>query len=53
MATKNHNPMTHTYYYLRVKRWEWARFKSICAKKGKSMSSVLGEFITAYVGANE
>ena len=53
MATKNHNPVTHTYYYLRVERWVWAQFKSICAKKGKNMRSVLVDCLKAYVDANK
>ena len=53
MATKNHNGITHMYYYLRVKRWTWARFKGVCAKKGKPMREVLVDFINAYVEANE
>ena len=53
MATKNHNPVTHTYYYLRTERWFWAQFKMVCAKKGKNIRSVLMEFIRAYVDANK
>ena len=53
MATKNHNPVTQTYYYRRAERWLWARLKSICSKKGKSMRGVLIEFIKAYCDAND
>ena len=53
MATKNHNPMTHMYYYLRVERWKWMRFKSVCAQKGRSMRGVLVQFIDAFLDANE
>ena len=53
MATKNHNTITHTYYYLRMNRWKWARFKAVCAKKGRPMRQVISDFVDAYTEANE
>lgn len=53
MATKNHNPVTMTHYYFHVNRSLWARFKSVCAKKGYTMRRVLVMLVTAWVDKNE
>lgn len=52
MATKNYNPVKDTYYYFKVPRYLWTRFKSVCAKKNKPMREILQKLVEAYVNAN-
>ena len=53
MASKNHNPITHTYYYLRINRFLWTRFKSACAKRGEPMRVIIVKLIKAWTEKNE
>ena len=53
MATKNYNPVRDIYDYFKVPRYLWSRFKSVCAKKDKSMRDILQKLVEAYVDANE
>ena len=53
MATKNYNPVRDVYYYFKVPRYLWARFKSVCAKRGHSMRATLEKLVTADIDAHE
>jgi len=52
MADPNYNPVTHTHYYLKVNRFLWTTFKMACAKRDRSMRSVIVDLIKAWVDAN-
>ena len=50
--TKHYNPVTHIYYYLKIDRFLWTTFKACCAKRDRSMRSIIEDLIRAWIKAN-